>query len=200
MDVSVILATCGDRSWIDLAAGRALPSVGAQSLQPAEVIAIHRPTAGIHEARNQGAERARSEWLCFLDADDELHPEYLATMASAGGDLRAPAVQFIRDGVAAAPVVLANRDIDTMNPCVIGTLVRRELFLDAGGFWSWPAWEDWCLWRRCWLLGAALVHVPEAVYRAYVTAGGRNSAHTDNRQLHRRITARHRRWQLERAA
>lgn len=201
MDVSVILATCGHRRWIDMAAGRALPSIAAQTLRPAEIIPVHDPESQLHDVRNQGAEMASAEWLCFVDADDELAPDYLAAMSTAHGELRAPAVQYIRDGRPDEPMVLSNRNIDRMNPCVIGTLVPRELFLSAGGFWDWPAWEDWCLWRRCWLMGARIEHVPGAVYRCHVEGGvGRNSAHTGDTGLHRRITDSHRRWCRERAA
>lgn len=199
MDVAVIVSTCGDRSWIDLAAGRALPSVASQTAAASEIIVRHSPTSPLHHVRNEAAEQATAEWLCFLDADDELHPDYLAAMATASGDLRAPALQPVKDGEDTELVVLSGRNIDSLNPCVIGTLVRREMFAAVGGFWYWPAWEDWCLWRRCWLAGAVIEHVPTAIYRAHVH-GTRNSSSAGDNRLHRRITDRHRRWQKGRAA
>lgn len=43
---------------------------------------FHRATPGPggYAARNLGLEEARAPWTCFLDADDEWHPELLATV------------------------------------------------------------------------------------------------------------------------
>lgn len=202
MDLSVIIATHGDRRWVDQANGRALPSVAAQSVAPAEVVLRHHPTMALHEVRNWAAKSARGEWLCFLDADDQLDHRYVEAMVQAEteGALLAPSVSWATAGVPADPVSLARRDIAKVNPCVIGTLVRRSTFLAVGGFWDWPAWEDWCLFRRCWLAGERVVHVPDAVYVAHVSPDGRNSSPDADRRLHRRITDSHHRWQRRRAA
>lgn len=173
--VSVIIATYGDDHWRDLAQSRALPSVeltlderGGQ-----EVICEHGPN--LRYARNMGATRARGEWLCFLDADDELSPGYLDALLALDGDLRAPMLQFVYpDGREDAPMSLVERNIDHLNPCVIGTLVRREMFLDVGGFAEWPMYEDWELWLRCVRSGATIAHCDKAIYRQHLRPGSRN--------------------------
>ena len=38
---------------------------------------IYQPNAGVSAARNKGIESATSEWIAFLDGDDEWLPEYL---------------------------------------------------------------------------------------------------------------------------
>lgn len=42
-----------------------------------------RKNAGASAARKFGVEKARAEWICFVDADDELLPDALATLVSA---------------------------------------------------------------------------------------------------------------------
>ena len=80
---------------------RTIESVLAQSLQPDEIIVvddgstdgtadmvkkygdkvryIHQQNAGVSAARNAGIKAATSQWIAFLDADDEWMPEYIET-------------------------------------------------------------------------------------------------------------------------
>ena len=181
---TVIIATYGDDSWAQMAAGDAMASCVDQGV---DVILSHEGT--LAEARNRGAARARTEWLIYLDADDRLAPGYVSALMGASGDLRAPAVSYVHPSGAELPQCLAGRDIERMNPCVIGTAIRAQMFRDLGGFREWPAWEDWCLWLRAYRRGAQIVHVPSAVYLATVRPGSRNAAVTDPRGLHKAIRA-----------
>jgi len=192
LEVAVVVGTFGEERWAELARTVAAPSAEVEA--PAELVLEHAAT--LADARNRGAARTSAPWLCFLDADDELEPGYLAAMAAAAGDLRAPAVRYVTAGAPelAEPVTFEARNMDTLNPCVIGTLVPRALFEQAGGFWTERAWEDWSLFRRCWLLGARVEHVPRAVYRAHVNTGGRNSTIERPQILARQIRNAHAKW------
>lgn len=177
MDVTIIVGTFGDESWRDLARSRAIPSA---ELQGCPVISVHG--SALAEARNEGANLAMSEWLVMLDADDELAPGYVDALDRSEGDLRAPAVSYVHCGLPDPPITFDDRDIRTLNPCVIGTAVRRELFLDVGGFGDEPLFEDWALWLRCVNAGATITHVPDAIYLAHVTPGSRNQDQTELRR------------------
>ncbi|MGN0995883.1 MAG: glycosyltransferase family 2 protein [Candidatus Ventricola sp.] len=47
---------------------------------------LHQENAGVSAARNLGLSQARGEWITFVDSDDLLTPDALATMLSAATD------------------------------------------------------------------------------------------------------------------
>lgn len=178
MDVSVVVATFGDEAWSDLAHERAIPSARALGVP---VIPTH--CEDLRMARNLGIELARTEWVCFLDADDELEPGYFDTMATGTADLRAPAVRYVRGRhtpLARVPTVAGHTHrcsaecLAFGNWLVIGTLAPTALLREVGGFGDWSIYEDWDLWVRCWQAGATVEAVPQAVYRAHVRSDSRN--------------------------
>ena len=198
MSISVIISTFGDTQvWLPLAQ-RAIASCARQTLAPEDVLYNHGDT--LQEARNRGAAQARGEWLCFLDADDELDARYVEVMTNAVGRLDEPALlQPSTLGVVDGredqhPVLIPSKPLLDGNFMVIGTLVRRDQFLRVGGFHDYPLYEDWDLWIRCWLDGAQLVAVPSAIYRVHVREGSRNN---QERKLqldtYNRIREKHRR-------
>lgn len=194
MNVSFIIATCGDERWKRLAMDRAVPS--ALLLDgDCTILTGHSPDLTVQGARNELARLARSDWLCFLDADDELDRGYLRAMADAfmrgaittdWSPLLVPAVRYVTAGVPMprhqGQATIPNRGRwPSVNECVIGTLVRRERFEQVGGFREVTddgcpitLYEDWDLWLRCHDAGAQLVYVEDAVYRAHVNPQGRN--------------------------
>lgn len=193
MDATVIVATYGDPKWVTLANARAVPSAESQGVA---VIQYHGET--LAKARNYAASQADTEWLCFLDADDELAPGYFDAMKRASADLRAPAVSWVIDGVASEPQVLSGRHIRNVNPCVIGTLIRKSMFDDVGGFWEERAYEDWSLFRRAWLNRASLSHIADAVYVVNVSPDSRNNTVDDPDRLCKEIKISHNIWKRDR--
>lgn len=182
--VSVVIGTYGDERWRD-AGARAAASARPQAR---EVIQNHEYDGTLATARNNGALAATGDWLCFLDADDELCPGYVTEMRATmrhwnlarRGDLiynpllLAPAVEYC-EGMRGEPAIPNAGRWPDVNECVIGTLVPRHLFNQVGGFRELPSLEDFDLWLRCVKAGARIVHVPDAIYCAHYRAGGRNS-------------------------
>jgi glycosyltransferase involved in cell wall biosynthesis len=172
--VGVVVGTYGDQKWADLAETRALPSARNQTRPADRIIHMHLDT--LAEARNQGAIAAATRHLVFLDSDDELDPGYLEAMMAGTGDLRQPSTLGVYpDGTEDEhPVLIPARDLRVANYLVIGTMVRRELFLRVGGFRELEAWEDWDLFTRMWLAGGVITACPDAIYRVHVNPAGRN--------------------------
>ncbi|MBQ9094398.1 MAG: glycosyltransferase family 2 protein [Prevotella sp.] len=46
-------------------------------------IAIHKENGGVSSARNMGIDRARGEWICFVDSDDRIKSEHLSSLIKA---------------------------------------------------------------------------------------------------------------------
>lgn len=197
MKCSVIIPTFGDRAVWDAHAARAWESVAAQTFRDADVVHVHADT--LQTARNDAAAHATGEWLCFLDADDTLDPRYLEDMFKVADGLDGPwllqpsTLGVYPDGSTDDEPVLipAQVSILTSNWMVIGTLVRRDQFLEVGGFRDLPALEDWDLWIRCVQAGAQLATVPDAIYRVGVNPGSRNQNHAVHHRVFSEIKARY---------
>lgn len=196
MNISVVISTYGDESWYQLAIDRAYPSALDQGAY--EIVVGHDDEASIAQVRNTLAEKTSGDWLCFLDADDELAPRYLWAMQRAleqgrrgWGEpppLLTPAVQYVQPrGRKQPPRFWPMGDLRQDNFLVIGTLVSRDLFMQVGGFEDYPhGFEDWSLWAKCWKAGAEIVQVKRAIYVAHVNP---DSKHREG--------WRDRKWQVE---
>jgi glycosyltransferase involved in cell wall biosynthesis len=194
VNVSILICTFGEAKWRDLAINRALRSAQSQK-EAFEVNAWHEPDGTLASSRNAAAKEASGDYLCFLDADDELAPGYIEAMIAAWWRvvdttsavlplpeqaLYVPAVQYVyrdKDGEReeSEPQLLnTGRPLVEINRAVIGSPVPRQLFLDLQGFKDLPALEDWELWLRVSRF-LPLIDVPDAVYRAFVRPGSRNA-------------------------
>ena len=115
--------------------------------------------SGPAAARNYGVKKAKSNWICFLDADDEYLPNHLLTIKSYLGysGRKVFCTNFIRGRHEAfidyqgefctdfsAVFIGLSSPINSSNSCV-----DRDLFLLVGGFSeNLRAYEDWHLWWR----------------------------------------------------
>ena len=171
-EVCIIVATYGDDPKWDALANRAVESTHGQG---AKVLRIHGDT--LASARNEAAQYANSNWLIFLDADDELSPGYVVAMLKAGeGDIRKPSTLGVVNGKEDDyPVMIPKRNLRAANHIVIGAMVRCDLFRAVGGFRELSALEDWDLFQRMVLAGGVVTEVCDAVYRVHVNGDGRNS-------------------------
>lgn len=172
--ISIIITTYGADHWPIIAEERAYPSAIKQDAH--QVILHHEPGLEIGPARNAAARQATGEWLLFLDADDELEDGYVSHMIEAACTkgrpepaLLQPSVCYVRKGHKGPVTLIPEKDLSSDNYLVIGTVLRRSLFTQVGGFNDYPhGFEDWSLWAKCWKAGARVFPVPQAVYYAHI--------------------------------
>ena len=116
---------------------------------------------GVSAARNHGVEVTSSEWLAFLDSDDEWHPDKLEKQLAAvvGTDYRIAHCDeiWIRNGRRVNPrdrhrkrggfIYQHCLPLCCISPSAV--ILRRSLFDEVLGFdESYPACEDYDLWLR----------------------------------------------------
>jgi len=188
-DVTVVVATFGAPEWERMALERAVPSAEAEGVS---VVHVHGDS--LHEARNAGLALVNTEFVCFLDGDDELEPGFFTAIADAPmADVRAPSIRYLHpgryrstfgeaEGAAVMPQVVVHGHqhqchaecLAYGNWVVVGAPARTELVRAVGGFGDWLCAEDWALWISVWQAGGTFAQAPAAVYRSHVLSGSRN--------------------------
>lgn len=176
IDCTVVVSTFGSLNWKILAKDRAIPS--AKSLG---VPVVYNHGDSLHEARNLGLSQVETEYVCHLDADDELSPGFFEEIEKVEGDIRVPSINYVPYGTRMPNVVGHNHICEAKclsdgNWIVVGAVARTDLVKKVGGWRDYPIFEDFDLWQRCWIAGASIVPVPTAVYKAYSTEKGRNKS------------------------
>lgn len=112
------------------------------------VRAIHQPNAGASAARNNGIETATGDFLCFVDADDEVEPNYIrdfvqglapevdlvfqgiCEIREGKSTRKIPPLQFFCQGELTQAIALINRQ--SMFGYVCNKLYRRSIIMEHG--------------------------------------------------------------------
>jgi glycosyltransferase involved in cell wall biosynthesis len=177
-----VVVACGGRDE-DIRAARAYKRWHDEVLaRPERVIVMGGLERGPGDARNAAIRHhARGAYVVALDADDRLHPEYLARAVAlaeaAGGDaIVSPSVQEFGDrfrqwdlgGEFSRKRLLAGDCLSVV------ALFSRELWDRAGGYPVAPyGSEDWAFWIEATKHARAVLTMPERLhyYRAHALQG-----------------------------
>jgi glycosyltransferase involved in cell wall biosynthesis len=157
---------------------RAVASVLQQTLPVTSIsIAIDNSHEGAAHTRNRALEGASTEWIAFLDDDDEWYPHHLQTLAlcaeQTGADVVFPWFNTSPLDHDPFPPIFETLEYNPETPHMfpITTLVRRSMAVEVGGFPlindpenTVGAGEDWFFWIAMRDAGAKIVHVPQRTW------------------------------------
>ena len=158
------------------------PAVAARFGAPVRL--IRQANSGPAAARNHAARLASCEWLALLDSDDRWLPNKLERQAVYLTDEKISVVHCRAENHRAeVPTGSLNFERLWQRNCLVtsSVLLRREAFLQAGGFDEDRALigvEDYNLWLRLAANGRAFAYCPETLV-CYTPAPGNLSGQTE---------------------
>lgn len=178
--ITVAIPTIPPRSGLLI---RALASVATQT-RPADAISIAVDTMrkGAPATRQRALEAVRTEWVAFLDDDDEFLPQHLEVLHGHALATGADMVYswFVPVGMKDPfPETHFTEPFDPNNPIetTITTLMRTEVALDIGfrphSRGGWNTGEDFRMVEELVARGAKISHVVEKTWRYHYH--GRNT-------------------------
>jgi glycosyltransferase involved in cell wall biosynthesis len=156
--------------------------LGTWAQRDKRIRVIHQPHSGIITALNYGLQHCRAETIARMDADDRSLPMRLEKQKNLLDEH--PEIGVASCLVAGFPQEQVGEGqriyIDWLNALVSNAEIRREMFIEsplahpsvmlrrewlekAGGYQEHGWAEDYDLWLRLYLLGAAFAKVPEVL-------------------------------------
>ena len=160
---------------------KALASVMSQSYPVAAVsIAVDRSGEGSAVTRNRALEAVQTDWVVFLDDDDQLLPNALATFIRAQGDSQADVIYGLprivdaqgnvrpRFFEAGGPEVFDPHLLMQKSYIPVVSLVRTDLAQNCGGC-EFSAdrngsYDDWGFYKNLLCYGAEFHHVRQETF------------------------------------
>lgn len=196
LDVTVVVATHGDSNW------EAMGNEAAKSAEKAgaTVVRVHEQDSTLSQVRNKGLERVTTEYVTFLDADDNISEDYFnvttnsdvtVTKISYGGS-RPQHVTVYRHNEARyghAGQLCSSECLKTGNFVHIGAIIKTEVAKKAR-FREYAIYEDWAYFLELSLIGATFGYA-DTVYKASVRINrshrNRSMAMIDRNLVHAQI-------------
>lgn len=175
----------------DLLYTRAIPSIFRQTHPVSEIaIAVDNKKNGAWENRNNAIKMATSEWVAFLDDDDEFLPHHVGTLLTAAHEHQADVVWGWFEVIGGSDPFPESRGVqwNPESPLVfpITCLVRRSLILDSKATFmvdepSWGSWfyQDFPFWKSIHDAGGKFLAIPDITWNWH--HHGKNTSGLPNR-------------------
>lgn len=179
---SVLAQTYGDYEIIIIDDGSTdeFTRLLLDAFSPPRTQILRGPNRGVGAARNAAIRRARGRYLCCLDPDDRIHPDYLGRCAAILDEK--PEVGFVSAhyrvfGERLAVMTPAECSLPESlveNKAIVSSVFRKSAWEQAGGFYenfSVAGFEDWDLWISLLEAGWACEVIPEALFDYRIRPG-----------------------------
>lgn len=176
MDVTVVIPTHPARLNNGMTK-RAFGSALMQGLTPSGIIVeVDKYREGAAVTRNRGLQKVQTEWVAFLDSDDQMKKNHLETLAHGAQTTGADYLYTWYDpiGFRYDPLPHFGKVFDPEHPTqtTITTLVRTELAQEVGFRNVEPGklidgqrfGEDFQFTVECIAAGAKIVHIPQRTW------------------------------------
>ena len=178
-DVTVVICTIPTRAWM---LARAVTSVLSQTVTPGAIVIRYDHERGGHaDNRNKAMESVKTDWIAFLDDDDEWDTNHLEVLCLAANEHPDAVLIYpwhrIKDPYGKEVPDLLNGgmrpfDEDELraNNYIPVTVLARTLWLKRAQFpvsgpgLQWHKCEDWGCWIRMLDNGATFYHHPEITW------------------------------------
>lgn len=154
---------------------RAVASVRSQTYPPTSIaVALDTDSEGAAATRNKALALVETEYVAFLDSDDELYPNHLKLLARCarltGADVVYPGYDCDDDQVRMFGIPFDADMLQQTNFIPVTTLCKTAAVKDAGGFQEHPdvngdPCEDWGLWLAMADKGSTFVHLPVKTWK-----------------------------------
>lgn len=159
---------------------------------------IDRPNGGLSSARNSGIDRARGQWLTFIDGDDTVHPQFLSILSEVAashpadiimtGFTRQPDFPHNAASAQKTETYTSDKAIEhalyrrrKFNTSAWGKLYRRELFDDGLRFTPGILYEDLEIFPRLWERAARITVISNPLYHYRIRSGSIMDTFTHDR-------------------
>lgn len=176
MKITVVIPSLPSRAAM---LDRALKSVYNQTLQPWAIIEEYdssTPRQGAAAVRHRGLLAVKTDWVAFLDDDDEFKPEHLSELSKAAQRHDADFVYSWYDVVGGTDPrpkefgLVWDPEKPRQTTSIV--LVKTDLAIEVGGFSGVEyqpgqqyGGEDWLFTQRVNSAGGRIYHLPKRTWR-----------------------------------
>lgn len=147
--IGVVIVCYGNKFYLQQSI-KALSSVSGQTVLPDEVILVYGKNGKLHELINNAVKNLNTDYFIRLDADDTISDDYIESFHKASGDIIKPFVVMTDENGRHLTErhQIPDKPLNQGNHIVSTAPVRRDLFLEVGGYNEHPILEDYDLFIR----------------------------------------------------